>query len=187
MTKKEEWKMSMLDYPEKTCPMCGGDLWWWSSIEAGYQGAPEWVCGACKPPPTEKARLVMRIMRANVVLTKARAEIQEIEDKEERVAQFKLWGESINKIQEIGRGLKNISTDCLYIEKSKKMKPCLAPFIEKGFIECFTCPNGYWWMQEIFDREKLPDAPRTIIKPEPKPGPKEDLKNFMTGMFEEKS
>jgi len=174
--------MSMLDYPEKTCPMCGGDLWWWSSIVPEYQGAPEWICGACKPPATEKAKLVMRIMRANVILSKARADIMTIEDKEERLAQFKLWGESVNKIQEIGRGLKNFSEDCLYIEKGKKVKRCLLPLIEKGFIECFSCPSNYWWERELFDKEEarknLPDS-RPIIKPEPKIEPKQELKNFM--------
>jgi len=170
--------MSLLDYPEKTCPMCGGNLWWYSTISPDYQGPPEWICGACKPPATEKAKLVMRIMRANVVLSKARAEISTIEDKEERVAQFKLWGESVNKIQEIGRGLKNISTDCLYIEKGKKLKKCLLPFDEKGYVECFSCPSNYWWERELFDKEerasKLTDS-RQVLRPEPK----EDLKKFM--------
>jgi hypothetical protein len=173
--------MSLLDYPEKTCPMCGGDLFWYSVIEPSYHGPSEWLCGSCRPPTTEGSLLVMRIMRGNVILTKARAEIKTIEDKEEKLAQFKLWGEALDKIGALGKTLKNISTDCLYIEKGKKLKSCIAPFDDRNWIECQTCPNDYWWERELFDKEqkmsKLPDS-RPVIRPVPVE-PKQELKNFM--------
>jgi hypothetical protein len=149
----EEKVVSLLNYPEKKCPTCDGTTWWYSLTEKDYKGLPTWICGTCYPPPSELARLKMRIIKGNWVLSKRRLQIDALPDEtpEEKAvvwAERQAWGEGINKIQQIGKQLKQLSVDCLYIEGGKKIKKCIHGY---DIIECFTCPNEYWWRQEIED------------------------------------
>ena len=149
----EEKSVNLLDYPEKKCGACGGTTWWYSLSEKGYKGNPTWLCGICYPPPSEVAKLKMRIIKGNWVLSKRRLQINDLpnetpEEKAIVLAERQAWGEGIDKIQQIGKQLKQLTTDCIYIESNKKIKKCLSGHAD---IECFTCPNDYWWRQEIED------------------------------------
>ena len=144
---------NILDYPEKPCGACGGNTWWYSKTEKDYKGQASWVCGICFPPPTELGNLRMRVIKGNMVLSKRRELIDAMPDdtpeqKAVVLAERKAWGEGIDKIQQIGKQLKQLSTDCLYIENGKKIKPCIH---NNDVIECFTCPNDYWVHQELDD------------------------------------
>jgi hypothetical protein len=144
----------MLNYPTEKCRVCGQNTWWYSAIEPKYKGDPSWICGVCSPPASEIAKLKMRIIKGNVLLTNARIEIYKMPREQEMPAKLK-WIEAINKLQQIGRQVENLSTDCIYIIGNKKIKKCLTGF---GELECFTCPNSYWWVQELFDKEELKEA-----------------------------
>src|SRR5271157_689724 len=126
--------MTILDYPEKSCTACGNTMFWYSLTEPNYKGLPCWVCGVCYPPPSDVAKLKMRVIRGNYVLTKRREEIDNLEDSAQKLEERKAWGEGIDKIQQIGKQLKQLTTDCLYIEGGKKMKPCVHG---RESIECF--------------------------------------------------
>ena len=140
--------MTVLDYPEKACPTCGNTMFWYSLTEPNYTGLPTWICGTCVPPPGDITKLKMRVIRGNYILSKRRLEIDNLDDPDQQREERKAWGEGIDKIQQIGKQLKQLTTDCIYIEGGKKVKKCLSGHAD---IECFTCPNDYWWRQEIED------------------------------------
>ena len=141
------------DYPTKTCTACGGTTWWYTAIDPNYKGNPQWLCGVCFSPPGDIAKLRMRIMRGNWMLSQRRRDIDAMpnDTPEEHaivLAERLAWGQGIDKLQLLGKELKQLNTDCLYIEKGKKNKPCIH---DNNIIECFTCGNDYWPIQELND------------------------------------
>jgi len=138
--------MSIVDYPTKECYVCKGSTWW---FRAGT-GFGEWVCGICFPPPTELETLKMRIRKGNYLWTQVRWYSDESIN-EPRII------EMMNRLTALGKQLKTLSTDCLYFENKKKMKKCMT---HPGQLECFTCPNDYWFQTELFDIDKknFPEA-----------------------------
>ena len=89
------------------------------------------------------------------MLSKRRRDIDDLptdtdEQRQLVYAERKAWGEGIDKLQALGKELKQLSTDCLYIEKGKKLKKCIFG-TDESKIECFTCPSEYWWRQELDD------------------------------------
>ena len=145
--------MTILEYPEKKCGACGGTTWWYSLSEKGYKGLPTWLCGICYPPPSELSRIKMRVIKGNYVLSKRRNEIDELpnetpEEKAVVLLERQAWGEGVTKMSQLGLELKKLTNDCLYIEGSKKIKPCIHG---DSTIECFACPSEYWWRMELED------------------------------------
>jgi hypothetical protein len=145
--------MTILEYPVKECGACGGTTWWYSTIEKSYKGLPAWVCGICSPPPSDLGRIIMRVIKGNYVLSQRRQQINDLPDEtpEEKaivLAEREAWGEGVKKMSQLGVELKKLTGDCLYIEGSKKIKPCIH---NNDIIECFCCPNEYWWRQELED------------------------------------
>ena len=140
--------MTVLDYPEQTCPMCKGNAW-------NYLGGT-WICGRCHPPVDQKGILRMRLIRGHVVLNKTRLEWMGMTGQERKAASTQ-WYDAIEVLHGLVRELKIYDTTCLYIENGKKLKKCI-PKMGHG-IECFACPNDYFWSVEIFD-DLGEDVPR---------------------------
>jgi hypothetical protein len=154
--------MSILDYPQELCPICHSNTWWYSIIDPEYKGPKGWVCGVCHPPAGD-VFIKMRIIKGNFMLNKMRNQISP-EELIKGIALLKeLWGK-------LGK------TDCLYFEDKKKLKKCVPAFANEKGIECFSCPNDYWWAAELFEvRPRIP-APATEQEPPRLLPPEEYLK-----------
>jgi hypothetical protein len=131
--------MSILDYPETKCYMCGGNTWWYTGTGYWEKG---WVCGVCHPPANKHDIAKMRIIKGNYLINKLRRELP--------VEEF-LAG--VRKLKDLWNKLG--STDCLYTEGGKKLKKCVPMLHDQKGIECFTCPNDYWWAVEMWDVDKV--------------------------------
>lgn len=169
-----------MEKPNKPCWTCGSNTWW-QRPDGG------WACGKCRPNPNpdsgseppaigeryspEVIVLRDRVIRGNDKLAKARFQIQELEEGEEKEHQWDRW----NKAQELLRYLcselqiKGYS-DCLFIEDGKKTKSCLSE------PECQGCPSTRkYWSEELMALPG-PNAPRN--QTEFVPGQKEFLEKL---------
>lgn len=140
--------MSILNYPEKTCSICKGNTWWYTSLNPEFQGEPTWKCGTCYPPSSEAITLKMRIIKGNYLLHKARIAILKMQPGEVCDAAKQNWFQAIVRIGELGRQLRLFDTGCLYIEGKNKLKKCM------DSPECYACSNDYWPMVELLDLDK---------------------------------
>jgi hypothetical protein len=89
-------------------------------------------------------------MKGNFLLSQRRLEIWQIPKNQAPGAWAKFY-EAQDRIKELGKQLKLLDTNCIYLEGSKKIKKCMTSFVE---IECFACPNDYWPTMELFDKDK---------------------------------
>ena len=111
-----------------------------------------WICGVCHAPPSEKGVLKMRIMKGNVRLNQVREQIfanYPIKGSPERNEAFRQFGEFRQQLDGLVKQLKALDTNCLYIENKKKAKLCVAPE-----LECMGCPNDYWIVKEVMDKDQ---------------------------------
>jgi hypothetical protein len=154
--------MTILDYPEEECTICHGNTWWYSKLDPNYKGPATWVCGECHPPAGEIFNK-MRIIKGTYLLNKMR-HLLEKEDLLEGIALIKELWTGISK------------TDCLYIEDGKKLKKCVPEHNNQVGLECFACPNNYWWEVELWEPHN--HKKQVEAKPEPAPQP-----TIQPGMF----
>ncbi len=141
--------------PTKPCYVCGSSDWW-------HRPDGGWACGKCLPNPNpssspnsgeeghalEVLALRDRIRQGNDKLSKARLQIQNFEEGEEKERQWDRWNEAQVKLRYLCSELQIKGYhDCLYIENGKRTKNCLSN--PDGF-ECQGCPSSVpYWEKEL--------------------------------------
>ena len=118
-----------------------------------------WTCNRCHPLPKtvyspEVMALLERVRQGNDKLWNAWKVIRDIQDPEEREAQFKRWDTKVEFLNKLCLELTVKGyNDCLYIENGKKTWNCLNNPDEPEWW-CNTCPAGMgggpkYWEQEL--------------------------------------
>lgn len=148
------------EYPEKKCPICGSDSWWYRMEEPWQTTKPaepnEWLCCRCHPSPDPLVQLKYRVVKGNFKLNKALQRIIYMED-ETRKQVLPNYHDAVAKLKALKDELKmKGATECLYIEKGKKLQSCLSD----PKFQCTVCPNDYWWEKELMelDRKDHPEV-----------------------------